>query len=81
MPRSSGSGTIGSNSPSNQNTLDLNDEKQSLDFYHTIIDWKQNTDVIPPSDSKSDNDNNDYSYDGGADTVVVSSVSGWFNAQ
>lgn len=66
MTRSSGSGS--NSSPFNQNTLDINDGKKNLDFYHTIIDWKQNTDVVRQpaehSASISDNDNNDYSYNG-----------------
>lgn len=67
----------------------MNDGKKSVDFYHTIIDWKQNTNVIEPAetDSTSDNDNNDYGYIGynsGYNDIEAEpasvSASGWFGS-
>lgn len=78
----SGSSSSSSSSTANQNTLHINDDKENVDFYNTIIDWKQNTDVIQAAEaeSTSDNDNNDYGYNGyntgynGNDA----SASGWY---
>lgn len=74
--------TVGSSSNSNsnapnQNTLLINDGKKNVDFYNTIIDWKQNMDAIESTEteSTSDNDNNDYGYNGFNGNDVAS---GWY---
>lgn len=61
-----------SNTPS-QNKLHTDDDKINVDFYNTIIDWNQNIDTNrhPDTESTSDNDNNEYGYNGN------DAASGW----
>lgn len=68
--RSSSNSNLGG---TNQNTLQIDDDKRNVDFFNTIIDWNQNIDTNQHLDteSTSDNDNNDYSYNGN------DAASGW----
>ncbi|XP_055323998.1 uncharacterized protein LOC129578841 [Sitodiplosis mosellana] len=64
--QTTGSGISTGDGGTNQNILQIDDDKKNVDFYNTIIDWNQNIDTNqhPDTESTSDNDNNDYSYNG-----------------